>query len=467
MPLNTHRFSETDSSNSVTFGVKGVPVWIILISIGCALLPMTGMKGPSFMGELSRTASVWFFVPAILFSLRYKARESEKIIFLFGLTFLSWVLVSAAVNMPNILTSEFRGRSGLDRLVTTSAVVVYGFMVAIAISRVPKPLVYKFVIVPIMWGVYISALVSAFEITWWYVPGIEPIYKAVVSLVRPGFPHLDFWGRLTSVGFEPHALGLWLGFALPVALWGLSNKAYQPFRGFWPMGLAFVVLMLVLSDGRAGIITSSVVFVVWVTIKLWPKLYPGVYYPARSAVTVVALLFFSVLAFQLLEGNSLGNELVGGNISNLSRYAMNVSAYEMVPEAPIAGRGMGQYAFWSDQYIPPWGWNSYEVRGWLIDAKNGWPSTFSLPGRLLSELGVIGFLVWYVGIYVVLISAINLIYRRLKNKSSSFVELILLLTPFLFFSGLANETFAQMGFWVAVALCLIGLSNTGEGFREK
>jgi hypothetical protein len=455
LSVNTHRHVVRNPSHPLAPAqLNTAPAWLILIGLGCALLPMTGMKGPSFMGELSRTASVWFFIPGIVLSLTKESNKSDTIIFLFGSLLLSWIIISGIINMPNIITSELRGRTGLSRFITTTAVVIYGLLVSTAISRVPKHLSYRFVIIPIMLGVYISAAVGIIEVTWWYAPTITPLYQAVVNLVRPGFPHLDFWGRLTSVGFEPHALGLWLGFAFPIALWGLSSPSGRRNRMFWALGLALVIGMLVLSDGRAGLVTSTVVFCVWITTKAWPILFPHSPYPTRTAITSVMLMFFAVLAFQLVRSNSLGDELIGGDISNLSRYAMNVSAYEMVPDAPIAGRGMGQYAFWSDKYIPPWGWKSYEVRAWLIESKNGWPSTFSLPGRILSELGIIGFIFWYIGIYILLIISTNQSAALYRHTTSSRTLMILLLTPFLFFSGLANESFAQIGFWVAIALCL-------------
>ncbi|WP_404404947.1 O-antigen ligase family protein [Pelagibacterium halotolerans] len=391
--------------------------------------------------------------------------KSNRILFAFAVVFLAWVAVSGIFNSDTIQSASLRGRSGTSRFVSSAMVLAYCFALAVVVSRCTWHQAMTYILRPAMYGTFFAAAVGALEVAYWLAPGTGGIYAAAVALLRPGFPHLTFWGRMTSVAFEPHGLGLWLSFVTPISVWGWAFYARGPkARLWWGAALAANLAMLALSQARASLVVAAGVFLVLVVLKLtqWSGIRRA---PYRALLIANLLGLFAILAVQFVGQDEIGQIfLQDGKVSNLSRFAMNVSTLQQFADSPVVGKGLGQFAFWATDFMPQWGWYSGEIQAWLIEAERGWPSTFSLPGRILSELGLVGFGLWHAYVFAIMWAALSRPrVVRVGGKEYDIRLLLVLLVPYVFFTTLPNETFAQMGFWLAIGLATASLSMTGPG----
>ncbi len=85
---------------------------------------------------------------------------------------LVWLAVTTAVNFPEIATSMFHGRSGLNKLATSSAVVIFGMAITVSclglLRRVSD--VENLFVHPLVVAVVACAIFALPEVWSWFSP---------------------------------------------------------------------------------------------------------------------------------------------------------------------------------------------------------------------------------------------------------------------------------------------------------
>ena len=446
---------------------KGSPSVLLsgIMWLAVALLPITGLAGIGAFGELKGSASVYVFVLVIVTSL---ATASSRILiprplFVFLNCLLVWLAVTTAVNFPEIATSMFHGRSGLNKLATSSAVVIFGMAITISclglLRRVSD--VENLFVHPLVVAVVACAIFALPEVWSWFSPAGELIYRFSTGLFHTADDEQGrVVGRLISLAFEAPDLSYFCGFACPWMLFAYRlHTIDQPSlarRLAAGIPLAFGIIALLLSNSRTGLLMlGGLIFaelIYWIGLR---ALHLG----------MVALLAIvpAVAATGLVPVLALGNvakAVNDGDVSTISRLALFSAQLSIFKANPVFGVGFGQFGFHAGSVLPSWAWDSYEVVRWF-ETVGDLPPTFNVPGRLAAELGLPGLMIWF-GFWLWAIVRITRSAGQLPRRSTVnylnaalFGSIISLLA-----GGTSNDAFRRPETWILIAIVSLHAGRT-------
>jgi len=458
---------------------------------GMVVIPMSAVTGINGLGEMQHELSTYFFIPAIWFALiaalpgvdfvggshRFSLPTAyllPKI--LFG--FFAIIAASFLFNSYTISTDYFRGRYGLTKFIFSLVVLVYGFSLAYATYFLARERWQNLILVPIAVSVLFCAVYSIFEVLAWY--GImKGVYEQLYQLTHGGFSSLfvawngtlkrniDWETRLRSLAFEPPAFGNYAGFAWPWILAGIGISRGLA-KAFYVVCFVLLNILLVLADARTGYVMLVVNVMVWIGLLFiyLPK-NPAPNYQRISHTVNFLVWCGAASVFALIVASydtMIYNVIADDNISNISRLASQTSAFNMFMANPLIGVGFGQFGFHTSQYLPYWGYYSWELQPWLIFPEAPWPAVYSIYARLAAETGLIGTIAW-VGLWVVLAKRITVASRACQRLTGILppASYPLIMSCFCNLStGVASDSFRTPMIWIVMGLCCRYLEETRQ-----
>lgn len=404
-----------------------------LFRLAVIFIPFTSIVGLKYFGESQHEVSAYIFVAVMALSVfpmlaygRLSSTGARSETEVYGLPkimalFLTVVAISFIANFSEIQESYYHGRHGMEKFISSTVMVLYGFMLALLTYFVSAKCKWDDLLIkPMVISILLCAVVAFFEIAarWYGVMG--GVYDALTSIIRSDVSDLQWDLRLRSVGFEPPDFANSAGY---IWSWVLGGVLFA--RGAWRNVLiaAFVALnvMLVLSDSRTSMVVIAGLVSVFVLLRT-------VFLPRNNlgnpdkmvlpitivcALVVPAVLLISVTYFDQLVFAVISED----RVSNISRLASITGAFSMFEARPLFGFGFGQYAFHITEYMPFWGYYSWEVKTWLLESMNYWPSVYSMYGRLAADMGALGPIMW-IGIWLYLARTLlveTLLYRKVTN----------------------------------------------------
>ena len=141
-------------------------------------------------------------------------------------------------------------------------------------------------------------------------------------------------------------------------------------------------------------------------------------------------------------------------LSNKSRFGIQYANYQVFKKYPLTGIGWGQQAFESKELYPEWATtNNYEFNAiYLNEEIKSFPPGYNLYLRILTETGIIGFLIF--GLFIGLILYFTYRYLNLK-KQNNYISITVFVT-FLgtLLSWFQIDSFRLYIFWLALAILL-------------
>jgi len=449
-----------------------------LFILGVIFIPFSGISGVSLMGEMRSELSAHIFLFALfVFFMSYipgAARDGKlsrvKLLPKFMALFFCAIGVSLAFNFSAIFESIYRERTGLNKFITSSMVAVFGFALAYLSYFVVLDKWKSTLLKPISISVIICVIYSFFELGSWVSSGFDGIYTALFNMTHDAnFSMNAGLSRLMSVSFEPPAFANYAGFAWPWIYAGVVVSR-GPQKTLYSFLWAALTVMIVLASSRTGMIVLSGCIITLILLY-------RVYLPqkvARSSFKVsmttilVGLIFLSALIFADKFNELVDMVVVGQSVSNLSRLASNTAAISMFLDRPFFGFGFGQYGFNGAEYMPAWGWYSWEIRGWFSDLGQTWPPVFSLYARFAAELGLFGVIIWtYIWIKLMcLVMSVSLESQRITGVLPSQAYPLVLSFVCVLLSGIPNDSLRTPMIWIVLGLgCRF--VNDMEIFIEK
>jgi len=166
-------------------------------------------------------------------------------------------------------------------------------------------------------------------------------------------------------------------------------------------------------------------------------------------VLIILIFFLMLYKFSSFDSSfSISSyENISDLQSNWTRITNILTGINVFLSYPILGVGNGLWGFYYGSHLANIGMGNREV-GWMLDNFNPlWPTT-SLYVRILSEDGLIGFLLFVFFIYNIVKPK-----KQWKGKKEFNIYLILLSTSIaVLFTFVGQESFSLYYFWIVLAM---------------
>lgn len=450
-----------------------------LFFIGVFFIPFNSFNGIPALGEFQNDAASYFFIigfVALLFfwnkrpiHIPYKNRIFQLVIL-----FAIWCFVASLVNVHQIYLNYFKQTSGISRFIRQyislllSAVIFFIFywnvLVRMGISEIfliIRKVFLASLVIAFIYGVLETAILI-FEVS-----SLIPVIKLFNY-----FPFLEvrIWGdRISSVSYEPPFLAIYL---ITITGWMFSYiYTSKGFKKFIP--LLMVLFLTFFSGSRTALIVITAQLIVFLVILFNNRKYRrhALIFLGSFAVIVFAVLVLNVKGITEEVAKKIDSldfkENLMKSVSNKSRIGIQYASFQVFKEHPITGVGYGQQAYHSRFHYPVWStMNNYEFR---LIYKNqyikSFPPGYNLYLRILTETGVIGFIIYMVFLILIFRELFQLIKSEDREKK---LLAIVLLIGFIgiCINSLQIDSFRIYGFWIYLAL-LIKLSSDRYNLMEK
>ena len=434
---------------------------MFLILSGIFFMPFNSWDGIPFLGEYYRDSCVLFFIAAfliLLFKKKIKLPFHSPIFYILVIFFL-WALLSTALNTETVSQYYFKQTSGTTRFIRQFlSLIIAAFILPITfyncflnfeteklLYKIRRVIYYSFIIV-IIYSI-VEVLIVKFN--------LQFLKKPVLNLFDY-FPFVDAktdlrLGRISSVTFEPPALGTYL---ITIFSWMCSyiitSKSY-----YKHIPSIAVILLAFISGSRAAffiILIQAIIFIVVISqSQQYSKLFTNII--VALSITISTGLIISapkIISYLDNEIQSFKLDNADHSLSNKSRFGIQYAMYEVFLENPIIGVGYGQQAFESRSKYPSWAKrNNWEFRLKYLNQNNKrFPPGYNLYLRLASEVGIVG-----VGILLLFISYILIwCYNNINSKNNLLGIIIFISIVGFLLNWLKMDTFRIYGFWVCLAL---------------
>jgi O-antigen ligase len=424
-------------------------------------MPFNSWDGIPFLGEYYRDSCVLFFIAAfliLLFKKKIKLPFHSPIFYILVIFFL-WALLSTALNIETVSQYYFKQTSGTTRFIRQFlSLIIAAFILPITfyncflnfeteklLYKIRRVIYYSFIIV-IIYSI-VEVLIVKFN--------LQFLKKPVLNLFDY-FPFVDAktdlrLGRISSVTFEPPALGTYL---ITIFSWMCSyiitSKSY-----YKHIPSIAVILLAFISGSRAAffiILIQAIIFIVVISqSQQYSKLFTNII--VALSITISTGLIISapkIISYLDNEIQSFKLDNADHSLSNKSRFGIQYAMYEVFLENPIIGVGYGQQAFESRSKYPSWAKrNNWEFRLKYLNQNNKrFPPGYNLYLRLASEVGIVG-----VGILLLFISYILIwCYNNINSKNNLLGIIIFISIVGFLLNWLKMDTFRIYGFWICLAL---------------
>ncbi len=370
---------------------------------------------------------------------------------LLSLALLLVILLGVIANYHDIATARFKGRSGLERVVTQGMSITLGLGIALLVYNLTTDGKAQWIARGARIALLAMGFVGFFEFASWFsIPGLTQVHQALSVFVHEDAAYAM---RLRTTGFEVSWTALTLTFLYPFAL-ADRNMPKWKIAGY----TLLVLVLVVLAQSR----TALLVIVMQGGILAWAYLRRRLDLVVHAAtIACVAALAVVAVGFgdsviervgNLVEyGNFSGNTAgVEESVSNVTRLAAIRAGIAMFQENPILGVGLGQYGFNYPGHLRFEDFRSWEVQQYIDGSHPNWPPTFSIHVRLLAETGIVGYLVW---LGLLLTATI----RSLRNADSEsavgrlHLAVAMTLAGWLML-GLSVDSFRFFGGWITLGV---------------
>jgi len=440
-----------------------------LFGAAVVLMPFNALpyfKG--IFGELSGEGSFYPFLMAILvwiicmFLNESKIHIPKDLSFYLIVFFGLWAVVSGMVNLPQIIYSSTKGRTGLEKILLQYFVFIFTMIVSICIYNIFRKddnvLLYlrRLCLISFL----IAGLYSSLEIL--FLLGnawSADMLNSINSLFRDtSSDSLLYFGRLRSVSGEASWFGMYLSFAMP---WTLSYLVTEKRKLPYVLLNMYFLILLILTISRTAYVICGI------QIILFSMFFCKTKFVRNKSVLVYAFLgliglimFFQNTPDTILNDKNildiflslLNNDDSPYNLSNIARFGSQTAAINMFLSHPIFGVGLGQYGFHMPEFVPDWAYKSEEIILWASGSPDTpWPPVHGLYARILAEVGFFGLAIWLFLWGRILFKLIN--YSKfLSNIDEIMIKSLFISIIGVLLSGFNSDSFRFFGYWILMGI---------------
>ncbi|KAB7668456.1 O-antigen ligase family protein [Bacillus sp. B1-b2] len=454
----------------------GIPINGLPYKIG--IFGEMAFEGPFYV--------LFFSIPLYLILslvLRRKLYIPINYSYIFFVLFIVWVIVGGLVNLDDILSNTFKGRTGISKFAGQIIVIffsiiiltfLYNLMKKNGIGKIKKvlsislilPFIYSFL--EILHGLKIQ-IVTDFLIS------IDK-YIHAFGILNYLLSEDEF--RIRSVSGEASWFATYLVLIIP---WLIRNSFFTK-KLIYKFLLAYSLVLTYLTFSRTVyiIILIQIIFFIYLILKNSQKYSLNMlinetinFMKKRKAITFILLLvllliliLIGIKPFQIIVSLFDNN-----NLSNTARLSSQIAAIKMGLQNFITGIGLGQYGFYMPDFVSENAVErSTEIAQWASkEIGSPWPPVHGLYARIFAETGLIGLLLWLSIWGSLFVTGWNLLKRFNNSEFEKKYDLIFILTVLigLLFIGFNIDTFRVTNYYVFIAMAFVFFEEYGETIPRR
>jgi O-antigen ligase len=456
--------------------LKKVPFFLFLL--GVFFLPFNSFDGIEVLGEFKRDSCFIFFLLSGLF-LFFRKKISLPIndpIFKLLIVILIYFFLSGLLNFYDLSNYFFKGISGFSRfirqyvsLVISSVLSLWVFYNVLKNYNVQK--IFLIIRKTILYSLFIVTVYALIEFL--------IIKMGIIDLIDllnifDYFPftkvNIDWTTkRMSSVTFESPALATYL---LSISGWMFSFILTEDnWKKYIPIFLTIVLSFL--SGSRAGFFIILVQILVFILYTIKDKKFNKLFVKISISFIVISLfsiLFFAkpIYEFVYSKVTSFQTDDDTHALSNKSRFGIQYAMFQVFLNNPIKGTGYGLQAFESKELYPDWAVDgNWEFRlKYLNEDVKSFPPGYNLYLRLLSETGVIGFVVFMIFLLSICLWCYNKTFKR--QGAQTIIPLVITISMIGFLiNWFKVDTFRVYFFWLCLVLIFLLKKQSNFNVKEK
>ena len=386
----------------------------------------------------------------------------QNLIFQFLILFLLWSFLTTLLNSHNIVDYYFKQTSGFSRFVNQfGSLIIASLIIPITFYngfkrinvnktfRLIRRIVFASLIIVLIYSI-IEILIVKFNMVYLKKPLLNlfdyfPFTEAKTDMRLR---------RISSVTFEPPALGTYL---LSIAGWMFSYILTEK-KALKYLPILIVLFLGFMSGSRAAFFTIIIQFIIAILLLLKSKNATNNLYRiliGLSTIFILTIGYFNKPIFDYIkkEINSFKLDDSTHSLSNKSRFGIQQAMFNVFLENPILGTGYGLQAFESRKKYPTWAKkNNWEFRlKYLNQNDKRFPPGYNMYLRILSETGLIGFLIFG----LIILQIFLWCYNNLKSDNSTIAFIVLISMIGFSLNWLKMDSFRIYFFWLCLALIWI------------
>jgi O-antigen ligase len=359
-------------------------------------------------------------------------------------------------------------------------VIFYGLALAYVSYVLGKRYTWRELVVPATAvSVALASLFAGVEMLSWVSPAVNSVYSALSHVVHGGSFYIgtaindvfftgDTEGRIRSVAFEPPALANFAGFAWPWLYAGFASAKRQNKAIYFILWALCTALVVVAMSRTSIVLLAGNILVLWLLRFVYLSPTPR----DLTLIKAVSLILFMIVVSIFLALPFIAEPLTtkvmnGTSVSNISRLASMTAAIHMFFDRPVWGYGFGQYGFHTMDYLPSWGFYSWEIRMWFTNPYAVWPPVFSAYARFAAEMGLLGLTVW-VGTWFYVareVWRVTVAYQKLTGQLLLASYPLIMGCYCVLFAGIALDSLRTPMMWVTLGLGCAFLFDTKKRLK--
>ena len=463
--------------NGENINLKKMPVKniiLLMFSLGIFFIPFNSWSGISFMGEFYRDSCIIFFIFSFFFIITSGSLKIplSNLIFQLLIVFIFWCLFSFMFNINNALDYKFKQTTGIVRFIRQyGSLIIASAFIPLTFYNVLKKFDLNFLLKLIRKTILASlVIVLIYSVIEVLIVKYNMIYlkKSLLNL----FDYFPFTEakidlrlkRISSVSFEPPALGTYL---LSISAWMFSYVLTETKK--WKYFPTIAVLFLAYVSG-----SRAAFFIVLVQLIVAIYLFVIKTVSVKNVYRTLTIAFFSFTFVAIVYNKQISSliekELASFKIdnskhslSNKSRFGIQQAMFRVFVQNPVSGVGYGLQAFESSRMYPVWAKkDNWEFRlKYLNQNDKRFPPGYNLYIRILSETGVVGFLIFSLFLLHIFLWCFN----NLKSKNETIVFIIFISMIGFSLNWLKMDSFRIYFFWLCLAM--IWLLDANKYAHEK
>lgn len=373
------------------------PLFAVIFAVAAALSPFNAAYSMSWFGELGGdpfSTILLIAAPLLIVSvMRFHALRLSPSLLAAALAFALCIAISYAVNFDEINAASLRGRSGLEKMATSTAVVLSGFFFAVVADSVTRWDVERYFVKPLLWSGLLVIVFGALQFAAWHSGAASAIFDALSRYIHAAIGREGYIAsRISSVTLEPSFFGAYVGVFLPLMLREVSLRGSWLRSGGWAVMTVALVGLCMLSGRTAQVAAPTAIF----SFAAFVILLRTRQFLLSKALVALAVpsVCLAPLCYILLYDEQILNAIINSNTdSNVSRYGTISILVELFRERPLFGVGFGQYGFHVPTHLEGWA-DNWEFRRWMENPSASFFPSFSVIARIAGELGAGGLIVW-------------------------------------------------------------------------